>query len=47
MDKNYCFCDRVCTKSKKFKEDILLALGQKSFGGCKIEYNFLCIEENT
>ena len=44
MDDNYFLCDRVCTQSKKIKEDIQVAFDQENVGW-KMVYNFLGIDE--
>ena len=46
MGGNYFLCDRVCTQSKKLKEDILVAFDWKKVG-VKMVYNFLGIDEET
>ena len=46
MDDNYFLCDRVCTQSKKFKEDILVAFDRENVGW-KMVYNFLGIDGKT
>ena len=45
-DNKYFLCDRVCTQSKKLKEDILVAFDRES-AGWKMVYNFLGIDEKT
>ena len=46
MDDNYFLCDKVCTQSKKLKEDILVAFDRENVGW-KMVYNFLGIYEKT
>ena len=43
-DNNYFLCDRVCTQSKKHKEDVLVAFEWENVGW-KMVYNFLGIDE--
>ena len=45
-DDIYFLCDRVCTQSKKLKDDILVAFDRENVGW-KMVYNFLGIDEKT
>ena len=44
MDDNCFIRDRVCTQSKKLKEDILVAFDREK---CRLENNLLGIDEKT
>ena len=45
-DDSYFLCERVCTQSKKLKEDILVVFDRKNVGYTMM-YNFLGIDEKT
>ena len=46
MDDNYFIYDRVCTQSKKLRDDILVAFDRENMGW-KMVYIFLGIDEKT